>query len=382
MSDFLRYTTAEILQLYKAAYYDQYEQSLQIGSHEFAAASVHAYVLGVLVTAFNHAAQQCSVDTAAGVFLDGIASSFGLSRPGATRASARFSFHCREVLHIPAGGLKVSNSQGNIIFFNEYPFVTAIGENFIVLYSDVAGSEYNNIPAGTLNTVVEGSFAHRLEQVEMSGGGVDAVETSEAGDDEFREWLKLQIQALQGAGTAAAYEARARLADPRVVDVYCLRNSDINFVRGKVAIFVVAEDSADGVVDRVQDYCSAEDFRPVGDFVEVKAAPVNISTFSNCLIAVFYEPRFLSLASARNDRILAEYNLELRQHINMSFSFSALCKRLCSVDADGVYASDARAEGIDFPEVQPYEITPDPGSVIQITIPLQTRRFAPWEKEF
>ena len=382
MSDLLRYTTAEILQLYKAAYYDQNEQSLQIGSQEFAAASVHAYVLGVLVTAFNHAALQCSIDTATGEFLDGIASSFGLSRPGATRASAPFTFSCREILHIPAGGLKVSNSQGNILFLNEYPFITVVGGNSIVLYSDIAGSEYNNIPAGTLQTVVEGAFALDLAQVEMSGGGLDAVETSEAGDNKFRAWLKLQIQALQGAGTAAAYEARARLADPRVIDVYCLRNSDLTFVRGKVAIFVVAEDNAEGVVERVRDYCSADDFRPVGDFVEVKAAPVNIRTFDNFWISVFYEPRFLTLARARNERILAEYNAELRRNINMPFSFSAFCDRLCSVDAQGIYATDARAEGIEFPEVLPHEITPEPGSVIQITILLQTRRFDPWEKEF
>lgn len=382
MSEFLRYTTAELLQLYKAAYYDQNAQSLQIGSQEFAAASVHAYVLGVLVTAFNHAAQQCSIDTATGDFLDGIASSFGLARPGATRASALFTFSCREVLHIPAGGLKVSNSQGNVIFFNAYPFFTVIGANFVVLYSEIAGSEYNNIPAGSLETIVEGSFAHELTQVEMSGAGTDAVEVSEAGDSAFRSWLKLQIQTLQGAGTAAAYEARARLADPRVIDVYCLRNSDINFVHGKVAITVVAEDSADGVVERVKDYCSADDFRPVGDFVEVKAAPVNISTFDNCLIAVFYEPRFLTLAVTRNARILDEYNEELKRHINKPFSFSEFCERLCSVDTDGVYASDARAEGIDYPEIQPYQITPDPGAVIQVTIPLVTRRFAPWENEF
>lgn len=382
MSDLLEYTTAELLQLYKAAYYDQYAQSLQIGSQEFAAASVHAYVLGVLVTAFNHAAEQCSLDTATGKFLDGIASSFGLARPDATRASTLFTFSCREELRIPSGGLKVSNSQGNIIFFNEYPFETTIGENSVVLYSEIAGSVYNNIPAGTLETVIEGAFALRLAQVEMTGGGLDAVETGETGDHAFRAWLKLQIQALQGAGTAAAYEARARLADPRVIDVYCLRNSDLNFVRGKVSISVVAEDNALGVIERVRDYCAADDFRPVGDFVEVKAAPVNISTFDGCLIAVFYEPRFLTLATARNNRILAEYNAELKRNINMPFSFSALCERLCSVDAEGVYASDARAEGIDFPELQPYQITPEAGAVIQVTIPLQTRRFDPWEKEF
>lgn len=84
MADLIPYTTEQILDLFKAAYYEQTGETLRIGSEEFAFSTVASYVLRVFEQAMKRGADAVSINTATGEALDNIAASFGITRPGAT----------------------------------------------------------------------------------------------------------------------------------------------------------------------------------------------------------------------------------------------------------------------------------------------------------
>jgi phage-related baseplate assembly protein len=84
MADLIPYTTEQILDLFKSAYYEQTGNPLLIGSDEFAFSTVAAYVLRVFEQAMKRGADAVSINTATGEALDNIAASFGITRSGAT----------------------------------------------------------------------------------------------------------------------------------------------------------------------------------------------------------------------------------------------------------------------------------------------------------
>ena len=162
-------------------------------------------------------------------------------------------------------------------------------------------------------------------------------------------FVKNEIKSFSGAGTYAAYEARARNADPRVSDVYVLRQEDEGYQKGKVKIFIYCKEymgydiGQDQVVSVVQNACSDESFRPIGDLVEVEYSQLHTVYISGSgAFVVTYPEKFRTFANNRNARILNEYKNEIKNYINKPFVGEELCARLVATDNDGVYALDAR----------------------------------------
>ena len=94
-------------------------------------------------------------------------------------------------------------------------------------------------------------------------------------DEVFRAWLKTEIQSLAGAGTYLAYEARAKNADSRIVDVHVVQQGEDGYEKGKVQVIVLPSFDYDDWVsirDVVQNACADPSFRPVGDFVQTRVA--------------------------------------------------------------------------------------------------------------
>ena len=350
----------------KKAYYDQTGETLQIGSDEYAAAAAFAYVWSVQIGNINNATLNRFIDSAQGAFLDAIAANYGIeSRPDGYSATALFSFTYQyDYINIPAGAIIVEDDSGKR-FTNRYKFQGYTGESHI-LYAVEPGEEYNGIPANSIDNIVSGgTYITEAHNTNMSAGGSPSM----VGDDDaFREWLKIQIQSFAGAGTYRAYEARAKNADPRVTDVYVLRQDDTGYQKGKVQISILSDPDSDpdhDCVEIVQNACSDDAFRPIGDLVVTSYAPTYTESLTKT-IQTTYPTRFSAVASARNTRIANEYADEIKRTINRPFVFEELCAKLCAVDDDGVYCTDAKPLGLIY-STAPQPIYPPPGNVLQIT---------------
>lgn len=360
--DLITISPTEILDLLKKAYYDQTGETIQIGSNEFAASAAQSYAWSVLLNSINENTRNRFIDTATGSFLDAIAANYGIDqRPEGYHASAMFALTLiTNGVDIPANALVIQDDSGNQ-FTNPYAFYasTGHGTDHIVLQAVESGTKYNGIPANEIHDIVEGGiYISAAYNETMTTGGTDGF----ADDDLYREWLKTQIQSFSGAGTYQAYEARAKNADSRVLDVYVLKQDDDGYQKGKVQIYIYTDSDTDldsQVLSIVQDACSDPSFRPIGDLVVVEYSPLTDADISKTF-QVTYPERFKGVASARNNRILNEYCATLESTINKPFAFDEFCSLLTAKDSDGVYAIDAKPleiEGTDYPQ----PIYPEPG---------------------
>lgn len=334
-----------ILEFFRTAYFDQYGETLRIGSDEFNAASVFTYALSVLINNLNSSAKQRWIETATGEYLDAIAATYGLSRPSGYQATTTVRLTPTAYpMIIPPESVTISDSSGKYLFTNPFE-IQLFGQGTGIFRAVNAGSDYNGIPAGGLNTIAEGSVyvSAAINTVPTSGGA-----NSMDGDDEaFRAWLKTEIQSFSGAGTYLAYEARARNTDIRVKDVKVIQQGDALYQKGKVQIIVLPDASTpdpDTVIQLVQESCSDRSFRPVGDFVETQKA-IQFNKVMTAVCHVTYPERFAPLVDARNARILQEYNAYLGEKIARPIVYEEIASRLCAIDNDGVYALDVRFEG-------------------------------------
>lgn len=366
--DLIKVDPRALLDQFKKAYYNDTGTTLQIGSDEYAAASVFAYCWSVLLSDINNATLNRFIDSSKGMFLDAIAANYGIDeRPKGYHATATFSLTTTaNPITIPANALIVEDNAGNQ-FTNRYDMtVDSSVTQPNVLYAVNAGTEYNGIPQGEITNIVEGSaYITACSNQTMTAGGTDGFED----DDVYREWLKIQIQSFAGAGTYAAYQARAKNADSRILDVYVLRQDDSGYQKGKVQIFILTDTATDlnnQVLDIVQNTCSDIAFRPIGDLVEVYYSTLQ-SVDIDHYFRVSYPERFRGIAVARNSRIMAEYNALLQSEINRPFKFVELCEMLCTKDDDGVYATDAKPIGITTVEYYT-PIYPDKGSRLSVSV--------------
>lgn len=340
-------TAREIIDLCKSEYYKQTGKTIQIGSDEYASSAVLAYVIQLFSSNINTIALNRYIDTSRGEYLDALAANYGItSRPDGYKATAKFRVLSANpyAAVIPAGEIVISDNSGNE-FSNIYDQRLTAGNNDIVLFSTQSGSKYNGIPANEINTIVSGGgYILTATNTTQTNGGTDGFPYTDAGDDAFREWLKVEIQSFAGAGTYLAYEARAKNADSRVWDAYVLRQNDTGYQKGKVQIYIQTDydtDPSNQVRTIVQNSCSDASFRPIGDLVQVSYATIEDFDLSNT-IQVTYPERFRSVANSRNSQILDQYREYLIQKINRPFLFEEFCKLFTKTDDNGVYAIDAK----------------------------------------
>lgn len=340
--DLLKLDVQGIMNLFRDAYYNAYGETMRIGSVEFQTASIFSYAVAVLINSMNDASKQRWLATATGEYLDAIAETYGLARPDGYHATVEVRVVARnpgDIMTIPEGKIVISDQEGKYKFANAFDFQMSNSANTVFRAVD-AGSEYNGIPEGKLNTIVSGTaYITSCRNTTETSGGTDPM----TDDEVFRQWLKTEIQSLAGAGTYLAYEARAKNADSRIVDVHVVQQGEDGYEKGKVQIIVLPSfdyNDWDAIREVVQNACADPSFRPVGDFVQTRVAETQDF---DCpyICKVSYPERFKPLANDRNNRIKDEYNDYLRQKIGRAFSYADFCARLCEKDANGVYALDA-----------------------------------------
>ena len=370
--DLLKLDVQGIMNLFRDAYYNAYGETMRIGSVEFQTASIFSYAVTVLINSMNDASKQRWLATATGEYLDAIAETYGLSRPDGYHATVTVHVVARnpgDTITIPEGKIVISDQDGKYQFANAFEFQMSNSADTVFRAVD-AGSEYKGIPAGKLDTIVSGTaYIKSCSNNTETSGGTDPM----TDDEVFRAWLKTEIQSLAGAGTYLAYEARAKNADSRIVDVHVVQQGEYGYEKGKVQIIVLPSfdyDDWDAIREVVQNACADPSFRPVGDFVQTRVADTQ-DWDCPYICKVSYPARFAPLANERNNRIKDAYNEYLRQKIGRAFSYADFCTKLCEKDADGVYALDAAFYSADKENVfnpMPYKPASDAVLFVQTLV--------------
>ena len=361
--DLIDTSALDVLELLKSTYYEQTGKTIQIGSDEFAQASVQAYVWPILFNTINNATKNRYIDFAKGEFLDALAANYGIEkRPDGYKATASFQlvYNVSNTV-IPANSIIVQSEDGKQ-FTNPYDFLNT--ETTQILQALEAGTDYNGYPAGAVNNVVEGSlYISSAVNTSITAGGTDGF----GDDDVYRIWLKNEILSFSGCGTYKAYEAKARNTDARVLDAYVLKQGDSGYQKGKVQIYILTAPDTDinrQVLFLVQKACEDPAFRPIGDLVVVNYALKTLVDIT-ATIQVTYPSKFNGVATQRNRDILAEYNNILSQHINRPFKFDEFCSMLTKKDSNSVYALDAKPINI-LSNTYPEPIYPVIGCVLNV----------------
>lgn len=350
MADLIPYTTEQILDLFKSAYYEQTGNPLLIGSDEFAFSSVAAYVLRVFEQAMKRGADAVSINTATGQALDNIAASFGITRPDATPARKAIALEneTQNPIVCDIGQIVAYTNQG-VTFSNTAPItLPQTGETvYLFLYCSDAGSQYNGIAASSMD-IPDGVL---LVASSIPTGGTDSLQDYTPENDEaFRKYLLEGIKAL-AVGTAPYYEYEAKKGyDGILADVYCLRDGDTGFEPGKVKIktlFLPAITSAvykNTTNETIREYLSSDSVKCVTDYVSVTEAE---SEYRQLLgIVLYYESRFqslngdgITLAQDHFERIFESYYTDLITHLGKPFVEAEFEAMLCSPDENGIYAT-------------------------------------------
>lgn len=350
MADLIPYTTEQILDLFKSAYYEQTGETLRIGSDEFAFSTVASYVLRVFEQAIQHGAEAVSINTATGQALDNIAASFGITRPDATpsRMAIALENETQNPIVCDIGQIVAYTNQG-VTFSNTVPItLPQTGDTvYVFLYCDEAGSKYNGIAASDLD-FPSGAL---LIASAISKGGTDSLrDYTPENDEAFRAYVLEAVKALS-VGTAPYYEYEAKKGyDGILADVYCLRDGDTGFEPGKVNIktlFLPAIQSAvykNTTNETIREYLSSDSVKCVTDYVEIAEGEAE---YLNVIgIVIYYEKRFqaltsdsITLAQAHFERVFAEYREKLLTHFNKPYIEAELEAMLCKPDENGVYAT-------------------------------------------
>lgn len=342
--DLINLTSTQIFENFKTEFYNSYGKTLLNGSDDWISAGVITYVLTILVNALNDASNQRFIDTATGGFLDAIGEVNGISRPSPAHASAVFTTTPITLnTAIPVHGLKVSN--GSQTFQNEDVIYLENSHPSHLLYCTESGSANNGIPSGTITNIIEGSaYVSSASNFTATSGGDDGYPYTPEGDERFRNYIKNIRSAYVVGGSAPAYRAKALETDNRILDVYIAKDGDSFYEKGKVKIYTLYDLDAipfagrQLINNKVKDACNADDFRCIGDYIEVRTASTATLYLSSSNFVVKYPLKFKDSAVSHFNEILREYRHYLYSGFARPISESELGKRFIEPDSNGIYA--------------------------------------------
>lgn len=238
-----------------------------------------AMVLMLVYNDLNDAGKQKALRYAKGEVLDALGDRVGVTRLEPVAASDTFRFSVDEEqesnIVIPMG-TRITND--GIIYFATDTVATIDKGN---LYVDVkatcteSGEFYNNIAAGTINTLVDLlPYISSVTNLNGTSGGDDGEAYDDEGDDKLRDRIRLANAAFSVAGPEEAYKFHALSADAGVIDAYV--DSPSANVINVYPLMVGGELPDDDVLQAVSDVLTASDIRPMTDNVSVQK-PTQVS---------------------------------------------------------------------------------------------------------
>lgn len=231
-------------------------------------------------TAINLAAQQNLLSYAQGAYLDALGELLSVERMSESRAVTTMRFTLSQALGsvytIPAG-TQVTN--GVMTFETDEDLLIPIGQtqgevSASCMIPGVVGNDYL---AGQISTIVTPmTFVASAENVTITMGGADAE-----GDAEYAERIRLAPNSFSVAGPEKSYVYHAKSVSPAIIDVKVDSPTP-----GEVDVYVLLTDGTlptSDTLEQIEEYLSAEEIRPLTDYVVVKAP-----TASNYQIELHY----------------------------------------------------------------------------------------------
>lgn len=277
--DFVETDAAKIYTAIVGTLMDEVNEPLYPGDERriFGEAVVAVFVS--LYNEFNDKMKQRTLQYARGTVLDAIGERYGVERSAPAHATATFRFSVESAMTeniIINAGTKVT-SDGTVYFATDQIAVLQAGD----LYVDIpgtcteGGAAYNGFTPGTIATLVDLiPYIAAVSNTTVSAGGDDGEPYDEAGDDRFRERIRLAPATQSTAGSESGYRYFALSADPDIVDV-SIDSPEANVIN----IYPLMAGGAlpdEETLDKVLAVCSADDVRPMTDLVSA-IAPTAVS---------------------------------------------------------------------------------------------------------
>lgn len=231
-------------------------------------------------TAINIAAQQNLLSYAQGSYLDALGALLSVERLSESRAVTTMRFTLSQALgsvYTVPEGTQVTN--GVVTFETDEDLLIPIGQTQgdVSASCTVAGVVGNDYLAGQISTIVTPmTFVAGAENTTITMGGADAE-----GDDEYAERIRLAPNSFSVAGPEKAYVYHAKSVSPAIIDVKVDSPTP-----GEVDVYVLLTDGTlptSDTLEQIEAYLSAEEIRPLTDYVVVKAP-----TASNYEIELHY----------------------------------------------------------------------------------------------
>jgi len=223
----------------------------------------------------NDTARQRLLRYARGEILDALGERVNTVRAAAIPAKTILRFAAGEPVEsnivIPKGTKAVS-SDGRLYFNTDDTAILLAGSSYVdVPASSVeGGSIYNGYAPGTITTLVDLiPYINAVENTVTTYGGDDGEPYTEAGDNIYRERIRLASSKFSVAGPAGAYRYFALSADPRIADV-SITSPEPGVVK-IVPILAGGEIPSQEILSKVEQAVTAPDVRPLTDNVQVIA---------------------------------------------------------------------------------------------------------------
>ena len=227
----------------------------------------------------NYAANQNLPSRAEGKNLDALAELFYTKeRPGAKAATCTMRFTISGKLDFAVlipGGTRVTDASNTLVWETAEDIYVNAGDTYadVKIRCQTKGTAGNGFVAGQINTIVDlFAYFQSCANLNESDGGGDA-----ATDEEFYELLRLSMDGYSCAGARGGYIYWAKQVSTEIADVIAASPTP-----GVVKLYVLMDDgkpASKEIKDKVLAACSADDRRPLTDFVSVEdpeQAPYNV----------------------------------------------------------------------------------------------------------
>lgn len=223
----------------------------------------------------NYTGNQNIPSRAEGENLDALAElTYSKARPKATAATCTMRFSISEAqptsVLIPAG-TRISNADNTLVWATSEDNYIPIGETSVDVENVIcqtAGTVGNGYAPGQINKLVDlYDFFSSCENITESDGGSDVPD-----DDEYYALMRASMDAYSCAGARGSYIYFAKQVSTEIADV--IANSP---TPGVVKLYVLMQDgtlATEEMKSRVLAACSADEVRPLTDYVIVEDADI------------------------------------------------------------------------------------------------------------
>lgn len=271
--DFVQTDAAQIYTTVMNWLMDSVNEPLYPGDERRIYGEALIFVLVNVYNEMNDTAKQRTLQYARGYVLDALGERVGAVRlqPSPAYDTFRFTLSAAQAQNIiiPAGTRITPD--GSVYFATDETAIIQAGQTFVDVLAvcTTTGTDYNDMPAGTIKTLVDLiPYIATVSNLNGTTGGDDGEPYTTEGDDRFRERIRLAPSSFSVAGPLAAYRYYALSADPDIIDVNISSPTANNIVI--VPLMEGGTIPDEDTIQKVKDVF-ADDIRPMTDIVTVKA---------------------------------------------------------------------------------------------------------------